>query len=374
MERAAAGGKRNAGLPRRAWDSRISRHCAPLHPGYILTVFQPKAFTRYTQSVASEVPVQEFGWRYALTLIGAVWVVALVCVLGLTVASKVGGTVGHGVHAMRQAQADLPAVQGLKDGDLAVRAKDYARAIERYSAGLAAPSISSGNRRNLLVRRAVALEWEKRYGEAEADLTAALAIEPVDQGLYAKRGAYYLRRNRHQAALADFTAARTIKRNDAALAYDEARAHAGLHAYGMAAASYSDAIRLKPDMMRAYLGRASAYGQLKMHREARADYDHVIADHEAKGRATKDLPAGEITNAYLWRGQMNSHLGDYARAKDDFDKVLAESRTLNGLKWRGYALERMGEKEQALADYRAALALAEQDKWLTDRIKKLETP
>ena len=320
--------------------------------------------------------MQEFGWRYAFGLVGALCVVALVCTIGLTVAPKFSEAIKQAEQASRKVRAEVtgPFAPLLREADAAERAKDWPRAIELYSSALAKPPISDEHRRIMLRRRALALEWARRYAESEADWTAALAIEPVDRDLHARRAGFYQRRNRHDEALADFRSAKSFNPTDAALSYGEGRALAGRRDYREAVDAYGEAIRLKPEMMRAWLGRAGAHAQLKMHREARADYDHVIADHEAKGRATKDLPASDITNAYLWRGQMNSHLGDYRRAKDDFDKVLANSQTSNGLKWRGFALERMGEKEQALADYRAALALTEQDKWLSDRIKRLEAP
>jgi tetratricopeptide (TPR) repeat protein len=149
--------------------------------------------------------------------------------------------------------------------------------------------------------------------------------------------------------------------------------HAARREYRRAIAAYDEAIRLKPDMMRAYLRRASAHNHERMHKEAQADYGHVIADHERKGRATRFLPPREIGLAYLGRGYASNHLGDYRGAKDDFDKVLAQQpQSSNALKWRGLALEHLGDRAQALADYRAALALVKQDPWLSERVRLLE--
>jgi Flp pilus assembly protein TadD len=319
-----------------------------------------------------EIPVREFGWRYALGLIGALCFVALFGWFGLTVAPKlVDGARGFGTAI--QAAAAGPFKQLTREGDAAFRAKDYARAIERYSAALNIAPISNQDRRMVLTRRAAALEWAERHGEAEADLTTALAIEPVEADVYYRRGMFYQRRKRHDSALADFTAGKRLQPANPSFSYGEGQAHASRRNYPQAITAYSEAIRLKHDMMPAYVGRAGAYFHEKKYKEARADYDIVITDRESKGRATKDMPAREVSNAYLWRGQAHTHIGDYARAQEDFDRVLADQpKSSSALKWRGYARERVGDKEQALADYRAALALADQDRWLIERIQKLD--
>jgi tetratricopeptide (TPR) repeat protein len=316
--------------------------------------------------------VREFGWRYAVGLIGALGFVALFGWFGLNVAPKLAEKV-KGVGTVLQAAAAAPFWQFTREGDAALRAKDYPRAIERYTAALDTRALSSQNRRMVLARRAVPLEWAERHGEAEADLTAALAIEPVEADLHYKRGMFYQRRKRHDSALADFAAGKRLQPANASFPYGEGLAHSSRRAYPQAIAAYSEAIRLKHDMMSAYMGRAGAYFHEKKYKEARADYDVVIADRENNGRASKNMAAREIANAYLWRGQAHTHIGDYARAQEDFDRVLAEQpKSASALKWRGYARERVGDKEQALADYRAALALAEQDRWIIERLQRLE--
>ena len=47
-------------------------------------------------------------------------------------------------------------------------------------------------------------------------------------------------------------------------------------------------------------------------------------------------------------------------------------RSANALKWRGVALEYLGERERALADYRAALEILKKDEWISERVRLLE--
>ena len=44
----------------------------------------------------------------------------------------------------------------------------------------------------------------------------------------------------------------------------------------------------------------------------------------------------------------------------------------NALRWRGIAHEHLGEPARALEDYRAALAVFKTDAWLSERIRLLE--
>jgi tetratricopeptide (TPR) repeat protein len=319
--------------------------------------------------------VQRFGWRYVLCLFGALGVVALVCTVGLDYAPKIVDAVKRAEWTMRKTRAEVSGrfAPLVREAEAAEAAGDHPRAIELYSSALADASISNDDRRSMLRGRAYVLEWARRYPDAEADWSAALAIEPVDPVLYYRRGLFYQRRERHDEALADFAAGKRIDPRDPWFSYGEGGVRAVRQEHRLTIAAYSEAIRLKPDMMRAYLGRASAYNYEKMYQEAHADYDRVILDRESKGSATRYLQPRDIGLAYLGRGYARNHLGDYRGAKDDFDKVLGEQpRSSNALMWRGYALEQLGDRERALADYRAALVFVKTDEWLSERVRALE--
>src|SRR5262245_60858148 len=81
-----------------------------------------------------------------------------------------------------------PFAQVIAEANAAHKAKDYAREVALYSEALATNPIADKDRRDLLGRRARAYEWGKQYPEAEADWTAALAIQPVDPSFYYRRG------------------------------------------------------------------------------------------------------------------------------------------------------------------------------------------
>ena len=84
--------------------------------------------------------------------------------------------------------------------------------------------------------------------------------------------------------------------------------------YTEAVASFTEVIRLAPENITAYLGRAQAYEGLKQYDDAKADYTTAIekADGQPYLQAT----------AYAGRAEIFVTTGDDAAAKADYDKAL----------------------------------------------------
>ena len=79
----------------------------------------------------------------------------------------------------------------------------FGRALVDRSLGIG-PSASVTQARQILLRRASLFESVIEYAMAEADLTAALEMQPPVASLYGDRGYFYMRRGRYGDALADF--------------------------------------------------------------------------------------------------------------------------------------------------------------------------
>jgi tetratricopeptide (TPR) repeat protein len=118
-----------------------------------------------------------------------------------------------------------------------------------------------------------------------------------------------------------------------------------------------------------HAGRGSAYNYLNMPNEAYADYDAALNDGYVITMNRKTA---------LWhmgRGYAALQLEKYQRAKDDFDIVLKElPPTSRVLDWRGAAYQGLGNRERAIADYKAALALNPDNAYARDGLKDLENP
>ncbi len=81
----------------------------------------------------------------------------------------------------------------------------------------------------------------------------------------------------------------------------------------------------------------------------------------------------------MGRGYAAVDLGQYRRAKQDFDVVLNElpndvPRSSSTLAWRGAAYQGLGDRERAIADYKAALALDPTNAYAQTGLKDLANP
>jgi tetratricopeptide (TPR) repeat protein len=257
----------------------------------------------------------------------------------------------------------------LNEARAAEQAHDYQRAVDLYSSALKIEKSANFIHRDLLRRRAFAYEDLRQYERAEADFTAALKVEPVDPELYARRGYFFMRRNRYDDALADFRKGARLDPRNGTYPYGEARVHETRGDYTRAIERYSDAIRIDPNSATYYAERGSAHNYAKMHEQAYADYDKAL-------RIGYPRPNPRETGlSHLGRGYASLQLGQYRRAIEDFDLVLKEvPRASNALAWRGSAYQMLGENALAIADFKAALAIAPNHKGAAEKLKELEAP
>ncbi len=85
--------------------------------------------------------------------------------------------------------------------------------------------------------------------------------------------------------------------------------------YTEAIAAFTEAIRLNPDDIQAYLGRAQAYEALGKYEEAKDDYPTVIEKAD-------DLPYTQA-QAYVGRAEINETLDEPVSVESDYSKALA---------------------------------------------------
>lgn len=251
----------------------------------------------------------------------------------------------------------------------AERAHDYQHAADLYSEGLADPSYSAKDRRNLLRQRAFAYEDLHQFDRAEADYNAALAIEPVDPDSYAKRGFYFIRRGRYDEALADFRKGSELDPNDGGYPFGEGQAYEKLGQHEQAVERFTEAIRRNAKVANYYRERGSAYNYLSRYREAVADYDKALA-------IGYSFPVPrESGYSYLGRGYARLQLKEYQDAIADFDAVLkVVPRSSTALAWRGSAHQGLGDAANSAADYKAALAIDPESTRARDGLTSLGQP
>jgi tetratricopeptide (TPR) repeat protein len=140
-----------------------------------------------------------------------------------------------------------------------------------------------------------------------------------------------------------------------------ARAASRAEDHRRAADLYTQALAVEPgpniisrDLLAA---RGSEYNYLGMSAEAFADFDAAL-----KIGYPREPMSTAAVRAHMGRGYASLALKQYRRAKDDFDIVLKavpseRPRSSSTLAWRGAAYQGLRDRERALADYKAALAI-----------------
>jgi tetratricopeptide (TPR) repeat protein len=118
--------------------------------------------------------------------------------------------------------------------------------------------------------------------------------------------------------------------------------------------------------------RGSEYNYLGMPEKAYADYDAAIRTYYYR-------MSDQAIRAYMGRGYASFYLNQYTRAKADFDVVLKElpndvPRSSSTLAWRGGTWQGLGDREHAVADYKAALALDPKNGYARQGLKDLGEP
>jgi tetratricopeptide (TPR) repeat protein len=156
-----------------------------------------------------------------------------------------------------------------------------------------------------------------------------------------------------------------------ALAASRARDHR------RAAELYTQALAIEPgpnDTSRdLHAGRGSQYNFLRMPAQALADYDAALQI------GYSGPMSDEVIYAHMGRGYALLELGQYRRAKEDFDVVLQHlpnevPRSSTTLSWRGLAYHGLGDRERAVADYKAALALDPNNPRIRSGLKEVQGP
>lgn len=220
--------------------------------------------------------------------------------------------------------------------------------------------------RAMLNERATYYESVDDLENAQADYDTLLTIQPFSPRVYLDRGYFFMRVERFTDAERDFMAGARLVPDDAAFSYGAGRALMRMGDYSGAIVQYGEAIRLAPTDSVMRLSRADAYLKLEKYTDARADYDRALT----LGLTRED----HRSFAYFGRGYAGIFAGDFRGAVRDLDAALAaRPGMINAMVWRGYAQERMGERDRALADYETALRINPENPWIRSSIRRMRS-
>lgn len=195
--------------------------------------------------------------------------------------------------------------------------------------------------------RGLAYTAKDEYGQAIKNFEKAIELEPEDPDGYAGRGYVYSEQNKHECAITDLTKA--IELDPERLAfhyYARGRVYSKNDEYDRAINDFTKAIELDSEDPDAYYERGIVFSMQNNHECAIADHSKAI-----------ELAPEE---ALFWDCRAETHLqaGHYAMALIDSRKaVKLAPNTGEVLVQRGRILEALGRREEAIADFRRALAI-----------------
>lgn len=227
-------------------------------------------------------------------------------------------------------------------------------AIDAYTQALRLVGNDTNLRIMILKGRAARYGVLSKYVEQIADLSDVIRIENTAAN-YSARGLAYWFASEYDRALADQTRAIQLDPKNASYVGERGRTNIWKKDYIAAIADFSDAIRLNPDSGYFYGQRASAHFSRLDYSRALSDYDQAIRlspNDLTYYRARADVAVARADATPSTRS------ADLNRAKADMDVVISRGTAVGAADYekRGLILERLGNRADAIADFRAALA------------------
>jgi lipoprotein NlpI len=190
------------------------------------------------------------------------------------------------------------------------REDQYDKAIKYFTSSLPVNSTIYLDNAPIFFFRGNAFAFTKKYGDAIADSTTAIDLDPKLAQAYYNRGTAYRAQGDHARAIADFTTAIDLDPKLAQAYYSRGTAYHAQGDHARAIADFTTAIDLDPKLTHTYHYRGLAYG-------AQGDYARAIADYTT----AIDLNP-KNAQAYYNRGTVYGIQGDHARAIADFTTAI----------------------------------------------------
>jgi len=185
------------------------------------------------------------------------------------------------------------------------------------------------------------------YGQAIADCTKAIEINPRYVEAYCLRGAIYcVTKGQYDRAILDYTKAIEIAPRSSMAYSNRGIAYKAKGQLDRAISDYNKAIEINPRFTEAYINRGIIY-------LSKGRYNQAITD------CTKAIKIGpEYALAYLNRGIAYAHKGEYDRAISDLTKAIkVNPRYAKVFYSRGIIYYIKGEYDKAWEDVHKAQSL-----------------
>jgi tetratricopeptide (TPR) repeat protein len=264
------------------------------------------------------------------------------------------GTDEHPPDTGRAPSAERPA--SYESGKTTEMEGNWTTAIQAYEAALTKGQRDTDDVERLrirhFVRRGQAHRAARRYGEALADFTHAIDLDPEDSWALSERGETYRLMSRHEEALADLTRAIDLDPEYSWALASRGETYRLMSRHEEALADFTRAIDLNPEYSWALGHRGETYRLMNRHEEALADLTRVI-----------DLNP-EDSWALGHRGETYRGMSRYEEALADFTRAIdLDPEYTWALASRGETYRLMSRHEEALADFTRAIDLNPDYAW-----------
>lgn len=193
----------------------------------------------------------------------------------------------------------------LAKGDTVKALDDINRAIELNK-----------NATNAYVMRAdIAINSEKNYKDALADMDMAIKLQPQYSGFFINRAFLRYNLDDYFGAMADYDYAIQLDPLNKAALFNRGLLRAEVHDNNKAIDDFTKVLSLEPDNYHALYNRAILYKEIANYKGSNQDLDKVI----------EAFP--DFANAYFLRSENYRLMGDRVRGEQDYRKSLALSKS-----------------------------------------------
>lgn len=206
-------------------------------------------------------------------------------------------------------------------------------------------------------------DWDK----AIIDYSEAIRLDPIEPSPYYCRGYTYVQKGMFEQAISDFTAMLRLRPKDVNAYVYRGIAYATQGYYDKAIADFQKALEIKPTSSLAKENLTVAYAQKAKHTTTKtADHGKTSKQNDAD-KALADLTEAirldpKDVGAYLRRSQVYNQLGDKKKAFADLtaaDKLASNS--LEYCEWLGMLWIEFGEYDTGIKRLQTAIRLNPKD-------------